>query len=77
MGDMQVLTKEEANYFKGNGRYWQGFKEWNSVLFDLYNEAEGKAEKTSAKNRIIDEIKKMEYPKGVTKELVAYVRSKY
>lgn len=43
--------------------------------FEELKRTESKAEKLSYKQRIIDDIKKSEYPKGIAREMIKYVRS--
>lgn len=54
--------------------YLNTYKSFNSYYFELLEQAETKAEKLSIKKRIIDDIKKQEYPKGITKEIIKHVK---
>lgn len=42
---------------------------------ELKNPENSKAERLSYKNRIIDDIKRAEYPKGIMKEMIKAVKA--
>ena len=49
--------------------------DFNPTYFEMLGEVETKGEKKSIKDRWVADIKKQEYPKGATKEIVAYIKS--
>lgn len=54
--------------------YLNTYKSFNPYYFEAIAAAETKGEKSSLKKRLIDDIKKQEYPKGITKEIVKYIK---
>jgi hypothetical protein len=48
---------------------------YNPTYFEMIKEAETKAEKKSIKDRLIKDIKRQEYPKNQTKEMITYIKT--
>jgi hypothetical protein len=49
--------------------------DYNPTYFELLTAAETKGEKKSVKDRWIIDIKRQEYPKGATKEIISYIKT--
>lgn len=59
-----------------SGRYLEKFNMWNNNYYmNALKEAETKGEKLSIKQNFISDIKRENYPKQITKEIVQYIRN--
>jgi hypothetical protein len=55
--------------------YLNKFNAYNPYYLNALQEQNTKAEIKSLKDQFIDDIKKQEYPKGITKQIVTYIRN--
>jgi hypothetical protein len=55
--------------------YFEKYQDVNQGYFEMLKEVETNAEKKSLMQRIIEDIKKQEYPKGQTKEIIKYLKT--
>lgn len=57
-------------------RYWVDFMSWNTYLVEeLGCTTEGKGYRANIKAQIVDELKRSEYPKVPTNELIRWVKA--